>query len=239
MLNYQELHAAAILVARESGELLKNRASLKILKSSSRDTKLNADINSESLIVKKLSSIFPVLSEEKGGVISEIEPTWIIDPLDGTVNYERGIPISCISICLWFNEPLLGVIYDFNRDELFSGIVGVGAWLNGNRIEVSKTKKRSASIIFTGFPASGSFENSSLNFLVGYLAQFKKVRLLGSAALSLAYVACGRGDAYFEKGIRIWDVAAGLAIVKSAGGLIEKFDNDFSQVYADNGELDK
>lgn len=117
-------------------------------------------------------------------------------------------------------EPLIGVIYDFNRDEAFSGIVGRGAWLNGQQIQVSMVRKSSDAVLVTGFPEGTDFSQASLTRFVNEIRQYKKVRLLGSAALSLAYVACGRADVYHEVDIRIWDAAAGIALVKAAGGSV-------------------
>jgi myo-inositol-1(or 4)-monophosphatase len=132
---------------------------------------------------------------------------------------------------------VLGVVYDFTREELFSGVVGDGAFLNEAPIRVSKTTAPGEAIAFTGFPSAASFETDSLTSFVEMLQRFKKVRLLGSAALSLAYVACGRGDVYIEQRIRIWDIAAGVALVNAAGGAFQTLGTDPLDVYADNGVL--
>ena len=236
-LTYESLLETAISVACEAGKLLLAKPHSKVRISATRDTKLDADIESETVILKHLRTSYPVMSEEAGGKLSENGPTWIVDPLDGTVNYERGIPLSCISICLWHNGPVLGVVYDFNRGEIFSGIVGRGAKLNGKEIKVSQIENRADSIIFTGFPIATSFETDSLHSFIKLVQRYKKVRLLGSAALSLAYVACGRGDVYIEQKIRIWDVAAGLAILNAAGGAFQMLGEEPLDVYADNGVL--
>jgi len=150
---------------------------------------------------------------------------WIIDPIDGTLNYSKGIPISCISISLWENnEPILGVINDFNRNEIFTGLVGSGAFKNNNPIEVSKVDRKSDAVIAMGFPSKTNFEEKALLSFVNKVQGYKKVRLIGSAALSIAYVACGRFDVYMEKGIMLWDIAAGIAIAVAAGGK-SKFSN--------------
>lgn len=192
-----------------------------------RDIKINADNELEKLIIESLNrnSNYPILSEESGNIKGEGGSSgyhWIVDPLDGSLNFSRGIPNSCISIALWNkNDPVLGVIFDFNRDEAFTAITGMGAWLNGKLIRVSKVNKMSKAVLCTGFPSDSRFASHELNNFVGDIRRFKKVRLLGSAALSLAYVACGRADFYWENGIKFWDVAAGLCLVKAAGGGIE------------------
>jgi myo-inositol-1(or 4)-monophosphatase len=190
-----------------------------------RDVKILADNELDRFIVEQLSQIseFPVLSEESGlsrASHSKKNYRWIVDPLDGSMNYSREIPICCISIAFWQDmNPLIGVIYDFNRDELFSGIVGEGAWLNDSPICVSSTENTSNAILATGFPVSSDFSQKALYKFVNNIKKYKKIRLLGSAALSLAYVSSGRVDVYQENDIKIWDVAAGIALVRAAGGM--------------------
>ncbi len=192
-----------------------------------RDVKVLADRKLNSLIVERLSeeSQYPVLSEEAeflSGNNKNNDYCWIVDPLDGSFNFSRGIPINCISIALWKGtNPCLGVVYDFNHDETFSGLIGQGAWLNGNSIKISETKDKSKAVLCTGFPVSTDFSKKSLLDFIEDIREYKKVRLLGSAALSLAYVACGRADIYAENDIKIWDVAAGIALVKAAGGVVK------------------
>lgn len=190
-----------------------------------KDIKLQADLESEEIIINVLSQHFnyPILSEESGELndFSQEGRYWVVDPIDGTLNFSRAIPFSCISIALYEKQtPILGVIYDFNRNEMFSALVGVGAWLNERPIHASNVTVRSNAVIATGFPSLRSYDKSSLDEFVTFVRDFKKVRLFGSAALSLAYVASGRIDAYCEDGIRFWDVAAGLAIVQAAGGSV-------------------
>jgi myo-inositol-1(or 4)-monophosphatase len=236
-LNISNLLNLAIEVAKLAGEYLIKENALVVKRSDDRDTKLEADIESEKIIMNKLSAYFPVLSEEYGGVLSSNGPTWIVDPLDGTVNYSRRIPLNAVSVALWHNGPILGVIYDFNRNELFAGGVGLSAKLNGKDIRVSDTPDKKSAIIFTGFPIANSFETQSLNRFVAGLQSYKKVRLIGSAALSLAWIAAGRGDAYIEEKIRLWDVAAGLAILNAAGGSFRISGNDLLDVHASNGVI--
>jgi myo-inositol-1(or 4)-monophosphatase len=193
-----------------------------VLSSIDKDIKLKADIESEKLIVDHITknSNYPILSEESGFIdgksVDEISVYWILDPLDGSLNYYRGVPMACISIALWKGkDALLGVVYDFNRDELFTRISGKPLYLNRQLVKLdTTTKPKSESIIATGFPSGRAYDDTSLLKFVKLVQEYKKVRLLGSAALSLAWVACGRFDAYSEEGIYIWDIAAGLALVE-------------------------
>ena len=198
-----------------------------------KDIKLQADIESEKIIINILQEKFdyPILTEEMGGIgdICTNKKRWIVDPIDGTLNFSRDLPICCISIALYEGtEPIMGVIYDFNRREMFCGVVGIGAWLNNKPIRLSNIADRTKAIIATGFPVYMEHNEATLLEFVSFVREFKKVRLLGSAALSLAYVACGRVDVYYENEIKIWDVAAGIAIVKSLGGYV-RIDHGKSQ----------
>jgi len=192
----------------------------KVIKSFGKDIKIDADKDAHEIISKILRKTgIWILSEEDDAHDFNKDFQWIIDPLDGSLNFFRRIPICAVSIGLFENrEPLLGVVYDFNREEMFSGIVGEGAWLNGKDIFVSKIREKREAIIMTGFPSYTDYSRDALEKYISLVQSFKKVRLIGSAALSLAYVASGRADAYCEKDIKIWDVAAGLALIKAAGG---------------------
>lgn len=196
----------------------------KIESDSGHDVKILADRKLESLIVSSLrrNSAFPILSEESGLIYSKKgvnDYRWIIDPLDGSLNFSRDIPFYAISIAFWRQmEPIFGVVYDFNHCETFTGLVNEGAWLNGKEIKVSKVGRKSKAILCTGFPVGSVFSEKHLSNFIKDLVAFKKVRLFGSAALSLAYVACGRADFYKEHDIKIWDIAAGFALIKAAGG---------------------
>jgi len=233
-----ELHDLAVNVAKDAvGELrVSGGAYREVEKNLPRDVKVLGDRKLEKLIVAKLveSSGYPVLAEEKG-LTGEKEGHegfwWIVDPLDGSLNFSRGIPISCVSIGLWRSmEPLLGVVYDFNRNEVFSGMVGKGAWVNGYPMQVSKVVENQNAVLCTGFPVGTDFSQKPLLSFVTKIREFKKIRLLGSAAISLAYVACGKADIYMENDIKIWDVAAGLALVKAAGGVVQ-----YSRTDLENG----
>ena len=208
------------------------------------DIKLDGDRISENAIVEflKRKTGFKMITEETG-MVSGLKDSryWIIDPIDGSLNFSRGIPISCISISLWENNvPLLGVINDFNKGEMFSGIVGNGAWINGQACSVSKIDRVEDAILATGFPSKTDYSSNALSKFVKRVQDFKKIRLIGSASLSTAYVAVGRFDIYMEKGIMLWDVAAGIAIAVAAGGdyRMEKLGKDFQyNVIVCNSEL--
>ncbi|MGD9971485.1 MAG: inositol monophosphatase [Desulfatirhabdiaceae bacterium] len=190
--------------------------------SAARDVKLKADQEAEAIILNILSRLapHPVLAEEAGqlGDLSEKAPIWIVDPLDGTVNYSRGMDLCCISIALYEDwTPLMGVVYDFTRRELFMGVTGQGAHCNGQPIRPSAVRDPANAILATGFPVNRNFGAAPLQAFLSQVQSFKKIRLLGSAALSLAYTACGRVDAYMEEDIMFYDVAAGMAIAAAAG----------------------
>lgn len=210
-------------IALNVGEMLKKRRSkVRIEAEEDKDIKINLDKIAENAIIQQLVSQFdyPILSEETGriGIINSDSIFWIIDPLDGTLNYSRGISLSCISIALFKGHlPLVGVIYDFNNDEMFSGVCGVGSWLNDKPLIRPKKRPVDQSVLATGFSVYGVQSEIKFHRLAELSKKFKKIRLLGSAALSLAYVACGRVDAYSEEYIKIWDIAAGLAINRALG----------------------
>lgn len=220
---------AAVRAAQTAGLYLRNLGVVsrrQVVEERGRDLKLMADRESEALIISSLQAATPfaILSEERG-MLGTPEGAkaryWVVDPLDGTVNYAHGIDFCCVSIALLEqSEPILGVIHDFSRQETFSGIVADGAWLNSQRIYVSETSALDRAILCTGFPVAGDFSTSGVERFTHYVQQYKKVRLLGSAALSLAYVAAGRVDSYAEHGLHLWDVAAGIAIVRAAGGMV-------------------
>lgn len=212
--------------ARAAGDLLRDAIGRekKILAEPGRDIKLQADRDAEEIILKALAeSPFPVLAEESGeiGDVDASKPFWIVDPLDGTLNFSRAIPYCAVSIALsTVNAPMVGVVYDFNRDDLFSGVVGEGAWRNGQPMRVSAITETSRAILTAGFPVNFVYEDAPLMEFAKMARSFRKLRMFGSAALSLAYVASGHADAYAEDDIMFWDVAAGLALVQAAGGYV-------------------
>ena len=231
----------AINTAKKAGKFLisnKNKAK-KVLTEEGRDIKLELDRECENLIREELKTTnISILGEELGDDNIENTIKWVIDPIDGTANYFRGIDLCCISIALMKGmKSKIGVIYNFNTDEIFYASSGNGAYLNEEKIEVSDISDISKASLFTGFPASESIESQS-QFLKNF-KDWKKIRMFGSAALSCAYVASGRGDYYAEKGVYIWDFAAGICLVEEAGGKAEfsLIDDDRYSVKFSNGML--
>ena len=218
-MNLFELQDLAISSAKRAGDFL-NKSKLEkqiVYKEEGRDIKLIIDQDTEKLIRSSLQKTdISILGEEYGGKMSD-EKYWVIDPIDGTANYFRGLNECCVSIALMEgDEALIGVIYNFNNDQMYTAIKDNGAFLNNTKISVSDIALKSKASITTGFPASETIE-SSMDFLEN-LKDWKKVRMFGSAALSCAYVASGKCDYYAEKGVYLWDIAAGICLVKEAGG---------------------
>lgn len=218
-----ELAKAAAL---EAGNYLKKYMDIHVDGHEGKDIKLSSDKNSEKILVDKLSETgYPILSEECGeinnGISSELH--WIIDPLDGTANYWKGVKeLACVSVALWNqSEPVLGVVYRFETDELFWGIVKEGAFCNGHPIRTSSVYKTSDAVVATGFPVHRDYSTDSLSAFIAQVQRFKKVRMLGAAAIMGTFVGAGRVDAYMEDEIMLWDIAAAAAIVAAAGGEIE------------------
>ncbi len=228
--NIDVLLEVAISTAKKAGALLRESVPT-VLSSIGKDIKLTADIEAHTLISNALEETsIPILSEEDGNHTYSEGLTWIVDPLDGSLNYMRGIPSCVVSIALFEdNKPILGVVYDFNRDEVYTGVVGNGAWLNGVPMHVSDVQEKKNGVIMSGFPSYADYSSDALSAYITQVQEFKKVRLIGSAALSLAYVASGKADVYYERSIKLWDVAAGLALVSAAGGIYRssKVDDSF------------
>jgi myo-inositol-1(or 4)-monophosphatase len=214
----------AVAAVTEAGRLLLDLRSkpVEVLSEAAHDIKLQADRLAEDRILGILRDRMPlpVLTEESGehGALDENSRMWVVDPLDGTFNYSRGMPLCCSSVGLWAGgQPVLGAIYNFDHDELFTGIVGHGAWLNGHPIAVSGVRDIPKASLATGFPHHQDKSDAPLQAFIRQVQSFKKIRMLGSAALMGAYVACGWLDAYVEEDIWLWDVAAALAIGRAAG----------------------
>ena len=207
----------------QSAKLLINQKKLvnDVISNEGRDIKLRADIESEKIIKKYLkdNSDLPILAEESGANEDLGSSFWVVDPLDGTSNYSRDFPICCISIALIHeNKIILGVINDFNRNIIFEGSTETPAMMNSKPISVSDISDKTKATLATGLPAKGSYKDEAMLALAKEFTQWKKIRMIGSAAMSCAYVASGQFDQYQENGIFLWDIAAGLAIIKAAGG---------------------
>lgn len=197
-----------------------------------------ADRNAQKAIIKTIKSVFPehgILAEEDGVNESKKDFCWIIDPLDGTVNFVHGVPMFCVSIALKNkNEIISGVIYSPVFKEVFVAEKGKGAYLNGKKIKVSKIKDLIRALPVTGFPyyVRESSSRVTKNF-IKVMMFTQGMRRLGSAALDLAYVACGRFEFFWEEGLKPWDIAAGALIVKEAGGVVSDYDGNKDFLFKD------
>jgi myo-inositol-1(or 4)-monophosphatase len=219
---------ASIAAAQAVGKLMRQnlRAKKTVDAQTQHDIKLELDVRSQKLIEKRLAREFPeiaVLGEEGNSGGEESEYRWIIDPIDGTVNFSYTIPHACVSIALQQRKgtkyvTTVGVVYDPFCDELWTAIRGQHAFLNGTRIQVSERKKLEQCIVSIGFAKSKESMEKTLPYFNKLLPQIRKVRMMGAAALALTYVASGRFDAYIETGVQLWDIAAGGLIVECAGG---------------------
>lgn len=200
-------------------------------KSAAGDLVTEADKNAEEVILAYLKKKCPthtILSEETGWHTAKNEDyLWAVDPLDGTTNYAHQVPIAAVSIALLHHgEPIVGVVYNPFRDELFAASKGQGAFLNGSPITVSKSKELGKSLLATGFAYDrrDTKDNNYAEFC--YLTSLTQgVRRMGSAALDLSYLACGRFDGFWERGLNIWDIAAGALLVTEAGGKVSSYEN--------------
>ena len=208
--------------ALSAGKVLLNENLINETFSSDKDIKLSADLKAEEIIREILfaESTYPILAEESGKSVEKLgDVYWIVDPLDGTANYARSIPISAISICLINQlDPILGVIYDFNNDNLYEGSKVSHALLNNKQIKVSKINNPKSGVLITGLPNDTDYSDEALTKMIKDFQSWRKVRMLGSAAIASAYIASGKADVYKEKNSYIWDVAAGAAIIEAAGG---------------------
>jgi myo-inositol-1(or 4)-monophosphatase len=235
-LNLRQAQAAAVRAARTVGALMRRElhATKRANLVTQHDIKLELDVRSQKIIEKDLRRSFPqiaLLGEEGIAGNPDADSRWVVDPIDGTVNFAYGIPHACVSIALQRRaEPvgaaefedgyqtMLGVVYDPFCDELWTGIRGQAAKLNGRSIHVSQHRKLGEAIVSIGFAKNHANLEATLPYFTKLVHRVRKLRIMGSAALALTYVATGRFDAYIERGIRIWDIAAGGLIVECAGG---------------------
>lgn len=202
------------------------------------------DIEAEKQLVQALSELLPeagFITEENTSDVGRQTYNWIIDPLDGTTNFIHNLPVYSVSVALALgNEILAGAVYEIGRDELFAAHKNGGAWLNGERISVSVIGELKNALMATGFPYY-DFEQMEayLKVLRALMQSTHGLRRMGSAAVDLAYVACGRFEGFFEYGLNAWDVAAGVLLVQEAGGIVTDFQggNDYlfgKSIVADN-----
>jgi myo-inositol-1(or 4)-monophosphatase len=217
----------AIAAAREAGALLRQHFGVTpdVKELHAHDIKIDLDGETQQLITDRLLAAFPghaLYGEEGIAGNQSSEWQWIVDPIDGTVNYFYAIPHFCVSIALRHaGEIIVGVIYDPMRDELWSVEKGGAPLLNGKPIAVSTRTQLSDAVLSIGFAKSKTTIAAGLPLVEKFVSRVRKIRLMGSAALDLAYVACGRLDAYIESSVSLWDVAAGKLLVEAAGGSFE------------------
>lgn len=210
--------------ALKAGVRLSKIVERRVNSDAANDVKLQEDVESEIFIRGILKDTgIEVVGEEKGGdasLISRTEPYWVVDPIDGTFNFLRGIPSVCVSIGLMCGmRPVVGAVYDFTRNELFSGGREFGLFLNGVKVEPKWAKTMEQAVVMTGFPSITDYSDENMRLFVKRMQAFKKVRMCGSAAIACSWVASGRADCYDERGINLWDIAAGLSLIEGAGGV--------------------
>jgi myo-inositol-1(or 4)-monophosphatase len=234
-------------IAREAGRLLmKHFGKVDIEYKGDVDVVTVADRESEKLIVDRITSKWPnhdIVGEEGTRRSRGSEYRWYIDPLDGTTNFAHSFPVFCVSIALEYRDELIaGVVYDPTRDECFAAEKGAGATLNGHTMRVSNVSDFAQSLVATGFPSQKRHKNPNIHFYQHITLKTHGVRRAGSAAIDLAYTACGRFDAYWEFNLNPWDTAAGVLLVREAGGNVtdmdgRAFDIASKEVVASNGKL--
>jgi myo-inositol-1(or 4)-monophosphatase len=216
-------------IAREAGALLMEHFDrhIKIEYKGDADLVTMADRKSETLIRERIRALWPthdVLGEEEGLRDTGSDYRWYVDPLDGTTNFAHGFPVFCVSMALCHVDQMIaGICFDPTRNELFAAEHGGGAFLNDAAIHVSKTVNLKESLVATGFPSHKRHKNPNIHFYHQITLRTHGVRRAGSAALDLCYVAAGRLDGFWEFNLNPWDTAAGVLIVKEAGGRITNF----------------
>jgi myo-inositol-1(or 4)-monophosphatase len=235
---------AAIEIAREAGQVLLAHRGAEFELKAAYDLVTAADRASEQLIINRLRERFPqhgIVAEEGGRAEMQAALRWYVDPLDGTTNFAHGYPMWNVTLALArSDEVIAGVIYDPLNRELFAAERGAGARLNGAPMRVSQTRVLNDSLVSTGFPSRKRHQNVNIHFYYQLAMLTHGVRRGGSAALDLAYTACGRTEAFWEFGLNPWDMAAGTLLVEEAGGTVsgmkgEPLDLRGLYVLADNG----
>jgi myo-inositol-1(or 4)-monophosphatase len=233
----------AIQTARDAGAILADRLGRALQVSNKGDIDLvtEADLAAEKLIIERIKSHYPrhaILAEESGDsegvefIPGTTDWKWIIDPLDGTTNYAHGYPCFCVSIALEHAGVIeIAVIYDPTRDEMFAAEKGQGATLNDRRMRVSTVDDLNSAMLCTGFPYNVRERQNFARDFARFTMEAQAVRRDGSAAIDLAYVACGRFDGFWEDGLNPWDVAAGVLLVEEAGGRVTSFTGGALDIY--------
>lgn len=237
----------AIHAAREAGALLRANfeCDLEVNELAAHDIKLALDVESQKLIENRILETFPdhaIYGEEGIAGDQESDTQWIVDPIDGTVNYFYGIPHFCVSIAMRrAGELRIGAIYDPMMDEIFAVDFEGPATRNGKPIRPSDRASLSEAVVTIGFSKSKEAIDAGLGRYRAVAHRVRKTRMMGSAALALAYIACGRLDAYIEEMISIWDIAAGQLMVERGGGMVTLITSDLnadkSGIVSSNGKL--
>lgn len=233
MINLPQLCKDAIPLIKEVGvyirEMRKHIGLLEVHKKGVRDFVTEVDTTAERKLVSHLHILFPdagFITEEKTIAQDEKEFNWVIDPLDGTMNYLHGIPLYAISVALKkADEIILGIVYEIAQDELFYSYAGSKSYCNDIEIHVSGCTEIKNALIVTGFPYIRDHERTTLlaETIKYFLDHGRDIRRLGTAATDLCYIACGRIDAYYEGFLNSWDIAAGILILRNAGGVVVNF----------------
>ena len=239
---------AAIDAAYAAGSLIRENfmRPLAVNVAEAHDLKLELDVRAQEVITELLLRAFPntsLLGEEGSAETANADGDWIVDPIDGTVNFFYGIPHFCVSIAFRRADQIeLGVIYDPIKNELWRATRGEPAYMNDDVIRVSERTSLSESVVSIGFSKTPAAIDLGLKNLSVMVTKARKCRMMGSAALDLAYVACGRFDAYIEKSVNLWDVAAGWLLVECAGGRVivqpSPLDQKKIAIVAWNGKID-
>ena len=233
--------------ARDAGAFLREhyQSDMQVDEYTDHDIKLELDVRSQDLITSRLLGAHPdhaFYGEEGIAGNQDSDHEWIVDPIDGTVNYFYGIPHYCVSIALRIGGRIdHGVIYDPSLDEMFSVSRGGGAFLNGEPIHASQRAEMGQAVVTIGFSKTKEAMEAGFQRYRRIAFQVRKTRMLGSAALAMAYIACGRLDAYIEEQISLWDIAAGHLLIEEAGGRVDLRPNprhaDKHSIVAWNGKL--
>ena len=235
--------------ARGAGDILKKRFNHahRVRYKGRIDPVTEADVRAEKYIVSRLQKTYPehsILAEEGSDRESRSPFRWVIDPLDGTVNYAHSFPVYCVSIAVEHRgRSVTGAVYDPERDEMFSAALGLGARLNGHRIRVTDEKRLDRSLLATGFSYSvATARRNNLGYFARMVKTAQAVRRPGSAAIDLCWLACGRLDGFWELHLHPWDTAAAMLIVTEAGGRVTRFDGSpytifYDEILASNGRI--
>lgn len=243
------IQQTATQIAQEAGAILLDyfhKPHNEFIKGGLYDVVTDADRASETMIVQALTTAFPdhhIVGEEGGGTgapIADAVYRWYVDPLDGTVNYANHIPVFAVSMALTGADmrPLVGVVYDPNRDELFSATVGAGATLNGTPIHVSQKAQLQTCVLASGFPYDKyTNPDNNLEQWGRFLVRSRGLRRMGSAAVDLCYVAAGRFDGYWEAKLNPWDCLAGILCITEAGGTVTDYQGGQGDVVYSGGRI--